>query len=73
MALKDNKIGNKYKVSRIVQHSKRMNDSYFTFSNNQTQWHNSLFSLCGMHSGSRGVLLAYCKCFVLHQGMEYDK
>ena len=63
-ALKDKKIGNKYIVSGKVRHSQRMNEQ---------NGYGSLRSLCGMHGGSRGVLLTYRKCFVLHRGMESDK
>ena len=30
-------------------------------------------SLCKIHGKSRGVLLAYRKCFILHGGTESDK
>ena len=72
--VKGQKIGNKYIVSRKVRHSQRMNDRYFTlWIKTEQNGYGSLRSLCGMHGGSRGVLLAYRKCFVLHRGMESDK
>ena len=73
-SVKGQKIGNKYIVSGKVRHSQRMNDRYFTlWIKTEQNGYGSLRSLCGMHGGSRGVLLAYRKCFVLHRGMESDK
>ena len=73
-SVKGQKIGNKYIVSGKVRHLQRMNDRYFTlWIKTEQNGYGSLRSLCGMHGGSRGVLLAYRKCFVLHRGMESDK
>ena len=73
-SVKGQKIGKKYIVSGNVRHSQRMNDRYFTlWIKTEQNGYGSIRSLCGMHGGSRGVLLAYRKCFVLHRGMESDK
>ena len=71
-SFKGQEIGNKYIVSGKVRHSQRMNDPYVTLWI-ITEQNGSLRSVCGMHGGSRGMLLAYRKRFVLYRGMESDK